>query len=199
MNSQMRCLDYLKHLESLDKMEQYIIRTSEKEKKTQIMRVGTPVEIVGTIYTDFNLHLGNRGITEEDIVGPLSNRSIGKIELYQNKNIIAIKSKKKEISAYTLEGEYKEEEIIIPYRKISKESLLAKPEYLALEEMGLTHAYFLGELSSLSQVFCFEKGSDLSGIVYAKESDDISALKGLSLVLAKRIENQKFIFEFMKR
>ena len=65
--------------------------------------------------------------------------------------------------------------------------------------MGLTHAYFLGELSSLSQVFCFEKGSDLSGIVYAKESDDISALKGLSLVLAKRIENQKFIFEFMKR
>ena len=195
----MRCLDYLKHSGLQDKMVQYLIRTNKDEKKTYILRVGTPAEIAGVIYSNFNLNLGNRDISTEDIVNPLSNKSIARVELNQHGNVVAVKSKRKELSAYTPNGEYKEEGIIIPYRKIAKNILLSRPEYKSLEEMGLTHAYFLGDRSSLSQVFCFEKDADISGVVYARESDDISALKGLALVIAQRIEQQDFIFEFMRK
>lgn len=180
-------------------MTQYLVRTDKNEKKTHILRVGTSAEVAGMIYTDFNLGLGNRDISTEDIVNPLSNKSIARVQLYQYGNIIAVNSKKKELSAYTQNGEYKEEGIIIPYRKITKDVLLSKQEYKTLKEMGLTHAYFLGDKSSLSQVFCFEKDADISGVIHARESDDVSALKGLALVLAQRIEDQEFVFEFIKK
>jgi len=195
----MRCLDYLKHLGLRDKMAQYLVRTNKNEKKTYILRVGTPAEIAGVIYSDFNLNLGNRDISTEDIVNFLSNKSIARVELNQHGNVVAVKSKRKDLSAYTQNGEYKEEGIIIPHRKIAKNVLLSRPEYKALEEMGLTHAYFLGDRSSLSQVFCFEKDADISGVIYARELDDLSALKGLALVIAQRIEEQDFIFEFMRK
>ena len=180
-------------------MAQYLVRTDNDEKKTHLLRVGTPAEIAGIIYSDFNLRLGNRDISAEDVVNPLSNKSIARVELYQHGNIIAVRSKRKELSAYTQNGEYKEGGIIIPYKKMSKDVLLSRPEYKTLEEMGLTHAYFLGDRSSLSQVFCFAKDSDISGIIHSREPDDNSALRGLSLVLAQRIEDQEFIFEFMKK
>ena len=180
-------------------MAQYLVRTNKDEKKTYILRVGTPAEIAGVIYSDFNLNLGNRDISTEDIVNPLSNESIARVELNQHGNIVAVKFKRKDLSAYTQNGEYREEGIIIPHRKIARDVLLSRPEYKALEEMGLTHAYFLGDSSSLSQVFCFEKDADISGVVYVRESDDISALKGLALVIAQRIEQQDFIFEFMRK
>lgn len=180
-------------------MAQYLVRTNKDEKKTYILRVETPAEIAGIIYTDFNLSLGNRDISTEDIVNSLSNELIARVQLYQQGNIIAVKSKRKELSAYTQNGEYKEEGIIISHRKMAKEVLLSRPEYKPLEEMGLTHAYFLGDKSSLSHVFCFEKDADISGVIHAREADDNSALKGLALVLAQRIEDQEFIFEFMKK
>ncbi len=195
----MKCSDYLKHLELQDKMTQYLVRTDKDEKKTHILRVGTPAEVAGILYTDFNLNLGNRDITPKDIVNPLSNKSIARVELYQHGNIVDVRSKRKELSAYTQNGEYKEGGIIIPYRKMAKDVLLSRPEYKALEEMGLTHAYFLGDRSALSQVFCFSKDSNISGVIHSREPDDTSALKGLSLVLAQRIEDQEFIFEFMKK
>ena len=68
-------LDYLKHLGLRNKMAQYLVRTNKDEKKTYILRVGTPAEIAGVIYSDFNLNLGNRDISTEDIVNPLSNKS----------------------------------------------------------------------------------------------------------------------------
>ena len=71
--------------------------------------------------------------------------------------------------------------------------------YKGLEKLGRTHAYFLGEKSSLSHIFCFEKDGDFSGIIYSKKSDDENALRGLTLVLAQQIENQDFIFEFIKK
>ncbi len=199
MNFLKKCSDYLKHLGLRDKMAQYLVRTNKDEKKTYLLRAGTPAEIAGIVYTDFNLCLGTRDISAEDIVNPLSNKSIATVELYQHGTIVAIRSKGRELSAYTQSGEYKEGGIIIPYRKICKDVLLSRPEYKALEEMGVTHAYFLGDGSSLSQVFCFKKDSDISGVIHARESDDNSALKGLSLVLAQKIEDQEFIFKFMKK
>ncbi len=180
-------------------MSEYLIKTNKDEKKTHILRVGTPTEIVGMIYTDFNLGLGNRYISKEDIVNPSSNKSIAEVQLYPHGNIVSIKSKGKDISTYTQDGEYKEEGIVLPYRKIVKDVLLSRPEYKKLKDLGVTHAYFLSDKSALSQVFCFEKDADISGVIYARETDDVSALKGLALVLAQRIENQEFVFEFMKK
>ena len=180
-------------------MAQYLIRTNKDEKKTHILRVGAPVELAGTIYTDFNLRLGNRDISAEDIVNPLSNKSIARVQLWEHGNIISVKSKRKELSTYTQNGEYKEEGIVIPYRKMTRDILLSRPEYKTLEEMGITHAYFLGDRSLLSQVFCFEKDSNISGVIHSREADDVSALKGLALVLAQKIEDQEFVFEFMKK
>ncbi|MBI2044855.1 hypothetical protein HYT23_02250 [Candidatus Pacearchaeota archaeon] len=180
-------------------MTQYLIRTNKDEEKTYILRVGTPAEIAGMIYTDFNINLGDRDISTEDVVNPLSNKSIARVELYRNGNIVAVELKRKELSAYTLNGEYKEGGIVVPYRRMTKDFLASRQEYKTLGEMGLTHAYFLGDESSLSQVFCFEKEADISGLVNSREADDISALKGLALVLAQRIEDQEFVFEFMRK
>jgi hypothetical protein len=151
------------------------------------------------IYTDFNLNLGNRDISVEDIVNPISSKSIASVQLYQQGNIVAVNSKGKELSAYAQNREYKEEGIIIPYKRMAKDILLSRQEYKSLEEIGLTHAYFLESKSSLSQVFCFEKDADISGIIHAREADGVSALKGLALVLAQRVEDQEFVFEFMKK
>lgn len=179
-------------------MAQYIIRTDKNRRHTYILKAGDHAETIGMAYTDFHLRPGNRDISSEDIVEPLSNKTIAQARLHQEGNIIAVSLKGKEISAYTKQGEYKENGIIIPYRKMMKDVLLSRQKYEALKNAGLTHAYFLGENSSLHQVLCFEKDSDISGIIQAKGADDISALKGLSLVLAQRVENQEFIFEFMR-
>ena len=182
-------------------MANYIIRTDKGQKKTYIVRVGTTQKNLGVVFTDFNLHLGIRDITIDDIVNPDNNKSLASIRLYQNENILSVNSKKKELSALSLHGDYKEEGIIIPYRKLTKSMLLSKEEYKALEEMGVTHAYFIGDKSPIAQVFCFEKEGDISGIVYARNPDDDKpsvALKGLTLVLAERIENQDYLFEFLK-
>ena len=180
-------------------MAEYLIRTDNQERKTHVSRVGTPAEVAGLVYTDFNLKLGNRGIASEDVVNPLSDKAIAQIHLYQNGNVIYVNSRRKELSAFTENGDYREDGVIIPYRRMAKDVLLARPEYKALEEMGGTHAYFLGDMSSLSQVFCFAKGSDISGVIHSREADDVSALKGLTLVLAQRIEDQEFLFEFVKK
>lgn len=180
-------------------MAQYLIKTDKDEKKTHILRIGNPIESAGLIYTDFNLVPENRDIATEDIVNLLSNKTIAHIHLYKNGNVISVNSRRKELSAYTERGEYKEDGIIIPYRRIAKDVLVSRPEYKTLEEMGVIHAYFLGGRSALSQVFCFEKDGNLSGVVNTKERDDVAALKGLTLTLAQKIEDQEFIFEFMKK
>jgi len=54
------------------------------------------------------------------------------------------------------------------------------------------------EESDISRVLCYEKNRMLSGVITTRQSDDLSALKGISLVLAQKIENQDYLFEFMK-
>ena len=179
-------------------MTQYLVRTNSEQRKTHILRVGDPAETIGIIYTDFNLKPDNRDISEEDIIDPSRKNTIAKIQLYKNGNIISIRQKKEEFSSYTQDGEYMENRITIPLRKMPKDILLSREEFRALEEMGLTHAYFLGNQFNLSQVFCFEKEGDISGIIHTKEPDDTSALMGVTLTLAQRIEDQKFVFEFIK-
>lgn len=180
-------------------MNQYLARTDKEKKKTYILKVGNTQELEGVIYTDFNLRLGNRDISAEDITNPKTNKMIAQVELYKEGNIVSITSKRKELSAYTQNGDYKEDGIIIPYKRVAKDVLLSRTEYRQLKEMGLTHAYILGDTSPISQIFCFEKDSDICGIIYAGKDDNMSALKGLSLVLAQRIEDQEFLFEFMKK
>jgi len=180
-------------------MIEYLIRTNREERKTHLLRVETPSEVAGLIYTDFSLNPGDRDILLEDVVNPLSNKAIAQVKLYQNGNIISVHSKRKELSAFTNSGEYKENGIIIPYKKMIRDTLLSRPEYKSLNEMGVTHAYFLGDKSNLSQVFCFEKDGNTSGVIHTKERNNNIALQGITLALAQKIENQDFIFEFIKK
>jgi len=180
-------------------MVEYIIKTDKKDKKTHILRAGTPTVRLGIVYTDFNLSPETREISTEEIIDPKTNKAIAEIRLFNNGNVISINSKREELSAVTQFGEYKEGGVIVPYRRLTKAVLLSRPEYKSLEEMGITHAYFLGESSPISQVFYFERKGDISGVVYSKDSSDNNALKGLALVLAQRIEDQEFIFEFMRK
>ncbi|MEI7719044.1 MAG: hypothetical protein WCI72_04200 [archaeon] len=180
-------------------MAQFLIRTSSEEKKTHLVRVGNPAERRGIIYTDFKFALGIRDVSQEEVIDPVTNKAIGNVRLYKNDKILGVYSHNKEIATFTSQGEYTENGIVIPYKKMTQEVLLARPEYKFLEQMGITHAYFLGDGSSLSQVFCFQKGEDISAIVDSKDTEYDSALKGLLLAITKRIEDQDFIFEFMKK
>jgi len=180
-------------------MIEYLVKTDKQDKKTHILRVGNPITRLGMVYTNFNLLPKIRDISKEDIINPNTNKEIGEIRLYNEGNIISVKSKRKELSALTQFGEYKENGVIVPYRKLTKAVLLSKKEYKTLEEMGVTHAYFLGDKSPLSHIFCFEKDGNFSGVIYAKEPDDNNALRGLTLALAQKIEDQDFIFEFIRK
>ena len=180
-------------------MIEYVIKTDKKDKRTHILRAGTQTTRLGMIYTDFNLSPETREILTEEIIDPRTNKAIADIRLYNHGNIISVNSKRKELSAMTQFDEYKEDGIIVPYRRLTKAVLLSKEEYKTLEEIGITHAYFLGEKSPISQVFCFERDGDISGVVYSRDSNDTNALKGLTLVLAQRIEEQDFIFEFIRK
>jgi hypothetical protein len=180
-------------------MTEYIVKTDKQDKKTHILKIGNPVARLGMIYTDFTLLPKIRDISKEEIINPDNNDEIGKIRLYLGGNIISVNSKRKELSALMDNGEYREEGIIIPYRKLTRQFIISKEEYKGLEKFGITHAYFLGEKSSLSKIFCFEKDGDFSGVIYSKESNDENALRGLTLALAQQIENQDFVFEFMKK
>ena len=180
-------------------MAEYLIRTDKEERKTHIIRVVRPAEIAGLIYTDFKLQSGNRDINLEDVVNPASNTRIAQVHLYEKGNIISVTARGRELCAVTLGEEYREEGVIIPCRMLPKEVLLAGQHYQELAGLGVTHAYFLGNNSAISQVFCFERDGNISGVVHTKEQDDTSALKGLALTLLKRIKTQEFIFEFMRR
>lgn len=126
-------------------------------------------------------------------------KEIGIINLYQHENILSVNSKGKELSSLAKLGEYKENGIITQYRKLTKAFLSSNEEYGGLENLGLTHAYFLEDESPLSHIFCFEREGDFSSIIYSKEADDLNALRGLTLAFAQKIEDQDFIFEFVKK
>ena len=180
-------------------MNRYLIRTNSEEKKTQIVRLGNPMERLGMIYTDFLIRPENRDITKEDIVNPSTNKPIGQVKLYGRENLIAVRVNGKDIASFNRDGRYFERGKIIPFVRYGKKDLSSE-KYAKLMNMGIDHAYSLGKDSTLSHIFCFERNGGLASIVFGKketvEIDD--ALKGLALSLAKRIENQDYVFEFLK-
>lgn len=177
---------------------EYIIRTTKADKKTHIMVPEKPVIGIGKIYTDFLLNPGSRDIDFEEIVD-YSNSLIGNIRIYSNGELVSVNQGRKKLGSLSLQGEYRENGVIVPYRRISKTILLGNQNYKPLEERGLSHAYFFDEQSSLTSVFCFEKEGEISGVVDARQSSEENALKGLLFVLAKRLEAQDFIFEFIRK
>ena len=58
----------------------------------------------------------------------------------------------------------------------------------------------LGKKSQLSHIFCFERNNDLASLVFEKgQSEGVQiALMSLALSLAKRIETQDYINEFLR-
>jgi hypothetical protein len=179
-------------------MRDYLIRTEREGKKTHIVRLGSPNENVGMIYTDFNFYQGVRDLSIEDVVNS-KNKRIARVSLFGDRDLISVGNKQGELSAFSRDQEYTENGVVIPYRKLTRTQLLERPEYEALEDLGVTHAYFLAEKSDLSQVLCYEKDGEISGVVSAKKDSDLVALKGLSLVLAQKIEDQDYIFEFVRK
>ncbi len=203
MNFLEKYSDCLKLSESQDNMTQYIIRTNALDKKIFIFQAAeanqTPQKI-GVIYTDFLLNPDIRDISSEEIIEAQTNKIVGNIKLFDEEKAIRIlNKKKKEISAITSEGAYSEAGKEIHYDKLINAQLLSRPEYSHLEKMGVTQAYFLNENSVLQDVFCFEKGRDISGVVNTRKENIDFCLAGLTLVLGERIINQDYIFEFMKK
>lgn len=184
-------------------MTQYIIRTDSQEKKTFILTAKPLSQKLAVIYSDFLLHPDSRDISYEEIISSASKKVMGNIRLFENEKAIQILNKngRSEIASVGNDGEYHESKKLIAYRRLSKAVLLSNPEYASLGAMGITHAYFMDSKSSssLQNIFCFERGSDISGVINSKSDSLDSCLAGLSLVLAERIINQDFIFRFMRK
>lgn len=181
-------------------MEKYLVKTNKDEKKTQIVRLGENPERIGLVYTDFLIRPGIRDINSEEIVDPLTNKAIGQIRIFRKKDIIVVRTNGKEIAALGRDGSYREDGLDIPFRRYDKKDLSSE-RYSQLRSLGLNHAYSLGEKSQLSHLFCFERNGDLASLVYSKEGAEGGlnlALKSLALALAQRIENQDYVFEFLK-
>jgi len=181
-------------------MTRYLIKTDKHEKKTHLVSLGNPLERIGLIYTDFLVRLDVRDITSEEIVDPSENKAVGQIVLYKKKDIITVRLNGKEVASLNRDGEYSEEGSQIPFKRYERDNLSTE-KYERLLSAGLDHAYSLGEQSALSHIFCFERGRDLASIVYGRNKQEglSTVLKGLVLSLAKRIESQDYVFEFMNR
>jgi len=180
-------------------MAKYLIRTNGRERKTHITGLGNSSERLGLVYTDFLLRPENRDITKEEVIDPLTNKSIGEIRLNWKGNLIVIRSNGKNICTINEKGEYHEEDKRIPFRRYGKKDLMSE-KYERLRNMGLDYAYSLGENSTISHAFCFERDGDLASVVFGKNEDvNINdALKGLGLSLFKRVEDQDYVFEFVR-
>ena len=186
-------------------MTQYIIRTDREERKTHILRLDSrkdreekdKVERIGLIYTDFILREGMRDISTEDVVNPINKKVLARVNLLKGSKLISV-GKFRELASIDESGNYTERGKAVPYRKVSRESLLAMQGYENLEGREfLTHAYFTSENSSLSQVLCFEKEGNLASIVESKNDGIVFPLISLPLVFYQRISDQDFIFKFM--
>lgn len=181
-------------------MEKYLVKTDKDEKKTQIVRLSDHPERIGLVYTDFLIRPEVRDITSEEIVDPLTNKIIGQIRILRKKNLIVVKANGKEIAALSREGFYREDGLNVSFKKYNEKNLSSE-KYAQLHSLGLNHAYSLGKKSQLSHLFCFERNGNLASLVYSKDGAEEGlniALKSLTLALAQRIENQDYIFEFLK-
>ncbi len=185
-------------------MTQYLIRT--EDDGTHILKLGENPKRLGFIYTDYYLQPDSRDISLEDILDPKKRKVIAQARLYDKKDYLSIMRKKRwgrmdPVASFNRKGEYQENGKVIPFRKVLRKALLKKEEYKGLEEMGVTHAYFVEHPSPLTQVFCFERDGKVSGTVHTRESSEddlVIALKGFTLVMAQTIENQDYIRAFMK-
>ena len=177
-------------------MAQFLIKTDNKEKKTFIYQLGKGIKPVALIYTDFDLKNSSRDITEEEIVNAENKKAIAQILLYNENNLVTIMQKRKPLSSLSLEAEFKIEGSQVPVKKVVRAAMTNRPDYSDLEFQGLTHAYFINQSS---QVFCFEKEGNLASLVYTDHEDSNSAISLLPIILAKRIEEQDYIFEFMRK
>ncbi len=177
----------------------YVVRTNKTEKKTYLARMQEGrAECFGVIYTDFQPALGMRDISQEEIVDLHNKKAMGVIELYGKGKLISVYQSRKwgrrrEVAAFGEDGKYRERKRAISYKKIPASALLSE-EY---REMGLKHVFSL-EKSLLSQVFCFEKDGETSGVVQAKDDSIPALLSGLVLVLAEKVQNQEYVFEFLR-
>ena len=169
-------------------MNRYLIRTDREENKTQILKLGNPVERIGLIYTDFILRPGTRDITKEEIVDPETSKSIGQVRLYRKDDLIVVRFGGKDVVVIDREGTYTENGEKIPFRRYDVKDLTSE-RYSKLIEMGLDHAYSLGDKSQLSHIFCFGKDNSLASVVFGRSGSEGTevALKGLGLSLSKRI------------
>jgi hypothetical protein len=210
-------------------MSDYLIRTDKAEKKMRIVRLGnlgSQNELVGMIYTDFNLYQGMRNISKEEIVDS-HGKKLAVMRLFGDTDMISVANNDGILSAFSNDQNYTENGIVMPYRKFSRPQILERPEYSHLDRLGVTHAYFLDERSCISKIFCYERNGEISGIITERDDtkDDIrnasgltveqtsrsnirhsigqddytAALKGLSLMLAQKIEDQDYIFEFIRK
>lgn len=142
-------------------MIKYLIRTDADEKRTHILQTGNHGARLGVIYTDFLAYEGMRDIMDEEIIEHKTKKPIARIKVNNLRDVVSVTSSKmfghKEISGFSKKGEYRENGIIIPCKKVAKAVLLANPEYKKLEDMGISHAYFLDtdDKSALLSVFCF--------------------------------------------
>ena len=98
-------------------MNRYLIRTDREENKTQILKLGNPVERIGLIYTDFILRPGTRDITKEEIVDPETSKSIGQVRLYRKDDLIVVRFGGKDVVVIDREGTYTENGEKIPLDK----------------------------------------------------------------------------------
>lgn len=179
-------------------MGKYKVRTDRDEKKTYIVDTENEGNAY-LIYTDFVLRPKFRDISKEDIVTENWKKRVGKIILRNGDDTFTINKKRRELCGIDQDLQYRELGNPITYKRQIRDVLLSRPEYENMDDDGLSHAYFFEDASELSSVFCYEKDGNVSGLINTKNEDRDSMLKGLPFVLLKRIDDQEYLFDFMKK
>ncbi len=180
-------------------MTKYLIKTDTEERKTHIIKLQSPIERIGLVYTDFIVRPDTRDISREEIVNPQINKSIGHVNLHKKEGLVSVTFEGREIATINRDGGYKEDSKEVPIRRYNSTDL-SSDKYARLKQMGLTHAYSLGEESSLAYVFCFARNGGLASIAISREEKEGTniALKGLALSIATRVEEQDYLFDFLR-
>ena len=175
-------------------MANYLIKTDKESQRTFIFDMAKKQQLIGSVYTDFDLLRTKKEIRKEDIVD--SNlKPIAQIEIFTGDDIIRISKYFKEISSLNQNWKYKENSNIISFNKHNIEQL-KDPSLESLKNQGLVNLYTFPKTSVLQQVACFEQNGDLAGLVQGRNGDSglEVALAGFPFVVGKRVELQEYIY-----
>ncbi len=170
----------------------YLMKATNNE--THLVKL-EPLEPLAYAATDFLVRSDSPISLVQKIKNTQNDKQVAEVRLYDKATIEIFKGRK-QVSSFDGK-DYHEHGKLVSLKEVKRPWLLSNG-YEDYQDEGITHGYFLPQSSNLERVICFEKEGELSAIIESKKDEIDAVLIGLTLALYSRIEQQEYVFGFLK-